>query len=34
MVPRLLTSEQKAIQMNICADFLQNIEKTKTFYRT
>ena len=31
MVPRLLTPEQKEIQMNICADILQNIEKTQTF---
>ena len=26
MVLRLLTPEQKEIQMNICADILQNIE--------
>ena len=31
MVPRLLTLEQKEIRMNICADILQNIEKTQTF---
>ena len=31
MVPRLLSPEQKEIQMNICADILQNIEKTQTF---
>jgi len=26
MVPRLLTPAQKEIQMNMCADILQNIE--------
>ena len=31
MVLRLLTPEQKEIRMNICADILQNIEKTQTF---
>ena len=31
VVPRLLTPEQKEIRMNICADILQNIEKTQTF---
>ena len=31
IVPRLLTTEQKEIWMNICADILQNIEKTQTF---
>jgi len=34
MVPRLLTPEQKEIRMNICADILQNTEKTQTFYKT
>jgi len=31
MVPRLLTPEQKEIRMNICADILQNTEKTQNF---
>ena len=31
MVPRLLTPEQKEFRMNICADVLENIEKTQTF---
>jgi len=31
MVLRLLTPEQKKIRMNICADILQNIEKTQIF---
>jgi len=31
IVPRLLTPVQEEIQMNICADILQNIEKTPTF---
>ena len=31
MVPRLLTPEQKVIQMNICADILQNIENDPNF---
>ena len=31
MVPRLLTRERKEIRMNMCADSLQNIEKTQTF---
>jgi len=31
MVLRLLTPEQKAIQMNICADILQNIENGPNF---
>ena len=34
MVLKLLTPEQKEIRMNICADNLQNTEKTQTFYRT
>jgi len=31
MVLRLLTLEQKEIQMNICADILQNIENDPNF---
>jgi len=31
MVLRLLTSEQKEIQTNICADSLQNIENDPSF---
>ena len=31
MVPRLLTPKQKEIQMNICADILQNIENEPNF---
>jgi len=30
-VPRLLTPEQKGIQMKICADILQNIENDPNF---
>ena len=33
-MPRLLTAEQKEIQMNICADILQNSENGPNFYRT
>ena len=31
LVPRLLTPEQKEIQMNICADFLQNTKNEPNF---
>ena len=31
MVPRILTSEQKEIRMNVCADILQNIENDPKF---
>ena len=31
MVPRLLTPEQKEIQMNICADILQNTQNDPNF---
>jgi len=31
MVPRLLTPEQKEIQMNICANILQNNENDSNF---
>jgi hypothetical protein len=31
MVPRLLVPERKEIQMDICADILQNTENTQTF---
>jgi len=31
MVPRLLTSEQKEIRMNICADILQTNENDPNF---
>ena len=31
MVPRLLTPEQKEIQINICADILQDIENGPNF---
>ena len=31
MVPKLLTPEQKEVQMNICADILQNVENDPNF---
>jgi len=34
MVPRLLSPEQKEIQMNICADILRNIENDPYFLET
>jgi len=31
LVPKLLTPEQEDVQMNICADILQNVENDPNF---